>query len=55
MTDAAQVMRIYNQLQEIRRKRPDVYDLIEKALDLPEDEYAEFMTQAMPILRKGLN
>ena len=55
MTDKAQVMRIYNKLQEVRRTRPDVYDLIVKALDLPDDKYAEFMTQAMPILRKGLN
>ena len=55
MTDKAQAIRIAKQLQEIRRTRPDVYDLIEKALDLPDDKYAEFMTQAMPILRKGLN
>lgn len=55
MTDRAQAMRIYNQLQEIRRTRPDIYDLFIKLLDLPEDKQAEFMVEAMPILRHGLN
>lgn len=55
MTDKAQVMRIYNQLMELKRVRPDVYELWERFLDLPEDKQTEFMIEAMPILRHGLN
>lgn len=55
MTKQAEIARLRRQLEEIRRTRPDVYDLIVDALSLPADEYNEFMRQAMPILKKYMN
>ena len=47
------------QLEEIRRRRPDVYDLImivwENAMSLPEDKRAEFVREATPILMKHIH
>ena len=55
MTEQAEQMKIQRQLQELRRTRPDVYNLIVDALALDSAQYEEFMRQAMPILRKYMN
>ena len=55
MTEAGELLKLRRQLEEIRRTRPDVYDLIRDALALSPAEYEEFMRQAMPILRKYMN
>ena len=55
MTRQAEQMKIARQLEDLRRTRPDVYDLIVDALALPPAQYEEFMRQAMPILRKYMN
>ena len=55
MTKQAEQMKIARQLEDLRRTRPDVYDLIVDALALPPAQYEEFMRQAMPILRKYMN
>ena len=55
MTAQAEQMKIQRQLEELRRTRPEVYDLIMDAAALPADKYAEFMRQAMPILKKYMN
>lgn len=52
MTEAGEILKLRRQLEEIRRTRPDVYDLIRDALALSPAEYEEFMRQAMPILKK---
>ena len=55
MTQQAELLKIGRQLEELRRTRPQVYDLIIDALELPEDKYQEFMRQVMPILKKYMN
>ncbi|MBQ6439826.1 MAG: hypothetical protein IJJ06_06745 [Mogibacterium sp.] len=55
MVDQAQVLRIIRKLEEIRRIRPDVYELIVKSLDLPEEDQAEFLANAMPMVRHNMN
>ena len=50
---------LLQQLEQIRQKRPDVYDLIlvvwENAMSLPENKQAEFMREATPILLKHIH
>ena len=55
MTRQAELLKMQRQLEELRRTRPDVYDLITDALTLSPEQYDEFMRQAMPILRKYMN
>lgn len=55
MTEAGEILKLRRQLEEIRRTRPDVYDLIRDALALDPAQYEEFMRQAMPILKKYMN
>lgn len=55
MTRQAELLKIQHQLEDLRRTRPEVYDVIVDALELPEDKYQEFMRQVMPILRKYMN
>lgn len=55
MTRQAELMKLRRQLEELRRDRPDVYDLLLDVMALPADDYAEFMRQAMPILKKYMN
>ena len=55
MTQQAELLKIGRQLEELRRTRPQVYDLIRDAATLPADKYAEFMRQVMPILKKYMN
>ncbi len=55
MTQQAELLKIRRQLEELRRTRPQVYDVIIDALALPPDKYAEFMRQVMPILKKYMN
>lgn len=50
---------LLEQLEHIRRTRPDVYDLLtevmEEALTLPEDKRADFIKKATPILMKYIH
>ena len=55
MVDQAQILRIMRKLEEIRSIRPDVYELIVKSFDLPEEEQAQFLAKAMPIFRHNMN
>ncbi len=55
MYNRAELVKLQRQLEEVRRTRPDVYDLIRNAVTLPADKYDKFMRQAMPILRKYMN
>ena len=55
MTDTREDVKIKRQLEELKRKRPEVFDLIIEASLLPEDKYEEFMKQVSPILKKYLN
>ena len=55
MTRQAELVKLQRQLEELRRTRPDVYDLIMDAAALSPEQYDEFMRQAMPILRKYMN
>ena len=55
MTRQAELVKLQRQLEELRRTRPDVYDLILDAAALSPEQYDEFMRQAMPILRKYMN
>lgn len=55
MTRQAELLKLQRQLEQLRRDRPDVYDLIADALALPADKYDEFMRQVMPILKKYMN
>lgn len=55
MTRQAELMKIQHQLEDLRRIRPEAYDVIASVLDLPQAQQEEFMRQAMPILRKYMN
>lgn len=55
MTQQAELLKMQRQLEELRRTRPDVYNLIRDALALEPAQYEEFMRQAMPILKKYMN
>ena len=55
MTRQAELVKLQRQLEELRRTRPDVYNLIIDAAALSPEQYDEFMRQAMPILRKYMN
>ena len=55
MTEQAEDLRIKRQLEELKRHRPRLYDLIRDVMELEPAEYEEFMRQAMPIIRKYLN
>ena len=54
MIDTREEMKIARQLEELRWKRPEVYDLIIEASLLPDDKYEEFMKRISPILKKYL-
>ena len=51
----AEARKILRQLEELRRKKPEVYQLLQDAVELPEDKYTLFMQQVMPILKKYMN
>ncbi len=51
----AEARKILRQLEELRRKKPEVYQLLQDAAALPEDKYTLFMQQVMPILKKYMN
>lgn len=50
--------KVLKQLEQIKRQRPDVYDLItdvwESAMSLPENKQADFVREATPILMKHI-
>lgn len=55
MDSKSEIYKIGRQLEQLRRERPDVYELILDVAQLPDDKYKEFMKQAMPLFRKYLN
>ena len=55
LTMDAEARKILRQLEELRRKKPEVYQLLQDAAALPEDKYTLFMQQVMPILKKYMN
>ena len=55
MTQQAELLKTMRQLQDLKRTRPEIYNVIVEALELPQAEYEEFIRQTMPILKKYMN
>ena len=55
LTMDAETMKTIRQLEDLRRKKPEVFQLLQDAAALPEDKFEVFMQQAMPILKKYMN
>lgn len=55
MTDTAEIRKMQRELCRLQRERPDVYNVVKELLAMPEEQAAEVMRQAMPIIKKGMN
>ena len=55
MTLDAETRRIIKDLEKIRRERPEVFQLMQEYIELPEDKKRLFIRQVMPILKKCMN